>query len=231
MWVTWPRESLGTLVANKLLSCVGDLVSLHTTWIRESLVALGAGKLFISCVGHPVNLQVFCPRENLGRLVADKMAFSSSGNLSDGKACHTGCRHTASLLCGRDCVTSIHLTWSTNYFYLVWTSMCSLSLSNLWKPFSHLLQENVYSSVWEHVCLFRLPDSEKESCRNCLWNCVMPLFTPLEVQFSKIFVLKIYSSLIWNAKLVLKVTFERYRGEESRIWKIRGLANHKGLGI
>ena len=110
VWVTWPRESLGTLVANKLLSCVGDLVSLHTTWIRESLVALGAGKLFISCVGHPVNLQVFCPRENLGTLVADKMAFFSSGHLSEGKPCHTGCRLTASLLCVRDCVTSIHLT-------------------------------------------------------------------------------------------------------------------------
>ena len=34
---------------------------------------------------------------------------------------------------------------------------------------------------------------------------------------------KVYSSLIWNAKLVPKVTFERYQGDKSRIWKIRGL--------
>ena len=65
-----------------------------------------------------------------------------------------------------------------------------------------------------------------ETCVNCLWDCVTPIFTPLEVQFSKhIFFSKTYSSLIWNAKPVPKVTFERYQGEESRIWKIRRLTN------
>ena len=37
---------------------------------------------------------------------------------------------------------------------------------------------------------------------------------------------KTYSSLIWNAKHVAKVTFERCWGEESLIWKIKGLTNY-----
>ena len=61
-----------------------------------------------------------------------------------------------------------------------------------------------------------------ETCMNCVWNCVTPLINPLEVQLKKKNQ-KTYSSLIWNAKLVPKVTFERYWGEEKPIWKIRGL--------
>ena len=59
-----------------------------------------------------------------------------------------------------------------------------------------------------------------------MWNCVTPLFTPLEVQFSKnISFSKTYSSLIWNARLAPKVTFDPYRWKESGIflsgtWKV-----------
>ena len=51
-------------------------------------------------------------------------------------------------------------------------------------------------------------------------------FYPLEVQNSKLNISKIYSSLTWNARLIPKVTFERYWGEESRIFLIRGLTSH-----
>ena len=61
---------------------------------------------------------------------------------------------------------------------------------------------------------------------NCVWNCVMPLFTPLRSSFQKIFFSKTYSSLIWNARLALKVTFEPYWWEESGIFLIRGLKSH-----
>ena len=63
-----------------------------------------------------------------------------------------------------------------------------------------------------------------ETCVNCVWNCVTPLFTPLEVQFSKIFFSsKTHFSLIWNARLVPKVKFERYWWEEPWIFLIRAL--------
>ena len=65
-----------------------------------------------------------------------------------------------------------------------------------------------------------------EICVNCYLNCVTPLFTPLEVKFSKYIFSKTYFSLRWNLKLVLRATFERYQGKESQIWKIRGFRNH-----
>ena len=38
-----------------------------------------------------------------------------------------------------------------------------------------------------------------ETCVNCVWNCVTPLFTPLRLNFQKIFFSKTYCSLILNA--------------------------------
>ena len=54
-------------------------------------------------------------------------------------------------------------------------------------------------------------------------NNIYPLWGP---RLKNIFFSNIYSSLIWNARLVPKVALARYWVGESRIFLIRGLASH-----
>ena len=68
-------------------------------------------------------------------------------------------------------------------------------------------------------CFLLIAQNCLEICVNCAWNCVTPLFTPLEVQFSK----KKKFKNVLLPHLKCSVTFESYRWEESWIFLIRGL--------
>ena len=80
--------------------------------------------------------------------------------------------------------------------------------------------------IWDHnfktvfhillLCVVFKAQNCLETWVNCVWNCLMSLFTPLEVQFSEEKISKTYSSFIWNAKLaeseILKDIDEKNQG-------------------
>ena len=187
----WPRESFATRVAGKLLlPCVGEPVTGQVTWCIESLITLDTGKRLYSCVGEIMFLQVTWHKEslitlNVGETVSLLCGISCvySGFLTERKPYCTGCRQTASLLCGKVCASSGHWTLGQHghigcrkiAFSPVWESLCLFRLPDSEKAFSHWLQENGFSPVWESLCLFRSPEREKYLTHLMQENSVSPV--------------------------------------------------------
>ena len=98
----------------------------------------------------------------------------------------------------------------------------SITLNAFFKTNLKPQYQNSFSQTF-FVCFLFLALKCLETSVNCMWNCVTPIFTPLEVQFSEEF---FFFKNIHLPHMKYETCSERYWGEESRIWKIRGLKNH-----
>ena len=121
----------------------------------------------------------------------------------------------------------VHFQIFRIYVFLLFCTFFSKRFHVLIWPLTQNLRLHLKKKVFPELFFYFFCKARKclETCVNCAWNCATPLFTPTEVKLKKNIFLKTYSSLIWNAKIVPKVKFERYQEEESLIWKIRGLMN------
>ena len=93
----------------------------------------------------------------------------------------------ASLLRGKDCVSSRYLTekklllhWvQAKWFYLVW-ELLRLFRSPEWeKAFLQWMQANCFYLVWESMCVFRSPDCGKALVHRVQTNCFSAVWESL----------------------------------------------------
>ena len=121
------------------------------------------------------------------------------------------------LMCPKNSLKKVHFKVFKFYVFLLFFA--------LFFKVTLLITIAIWPQIWDHIsktvfpklffCFLLKAKNRLETCVNSVWNCKTSLFTPLRSNFWKLFFSKMQISLIWNARLAPKVTFERYQWEES----------------